>query len=261
MNGRRPVGRVEINKRLHSYNNKLKKLPSSIETSWYESRSGEMSPAYITAWVDRPRKGDWDVGGPLPDSQPITREDFKKRTKTIPIGENFTNAQWPYWNNAHHIIPKGALRAKILAVEGVSGLIQEALLKAKYNVNYQVNMFLLPQDLRIAAILSLARHLQLREDDADGGVAEDVMAHSEYSQMVTRELEPIINEYAKIVDKAKDEAAKQPHAVPKPEVTKKKLERLSVLMTKFILDWGHESPGQSIAKKAQEQMNREDGVA
>ena len=134
---------------LHSYN--AKAVKQEVQTSAYETKAGGWAPAYYSLMLPPPRPGDWDVGGPL---NPIFRESISKKNVKIPTGMNFTQDTWPYWNNAHHLIPKGLFRSVILELElDVSTLMQTALLKAQYNINHKKNMFMLPQDKEVAKIL------------------------------------------------------------------------------------------------------------
>ncbi|MEM9801278.1 MAG: AHH domain-containing protein, partial [Planctomycetota bacterium] len=109
-------------------------------------------------FVPAPEEGDWDIGGPSKD---LKRRTFAGTKTKIPAGENFTSALWPYYNNAHHIIPKGTLKSEIAATN-VSDIVQKGLLKAKYNINHAKNMIFLPMDKRIGQILHLPRHLEFR---------------------------------------------------------------------------------------------------
>jgi hypothetical protein len=230
-----------IRNRLHSYERKIPKehhedgqLLLFITTSVYERKSGGLWPACLSAYLPLPGPGDWHVGGPL---RPISRGRIDKKTDVIPIGQNFTNMRWPYWNNAHHLISKGTFRSTILAVKeaGIPQMIQSSLMKAKYNINHKLNMLLIPQDKEVANILGLPRHLQQKEGDAT--VSPQVTDHPRYTDLVKSKLEKIIEDYASICLKAQKEKEKK-HDTPDPDLDKKRLESLSKSLLKMVLNWG-----------------------
>jgi hypothetical protein len=223
-----------INAKLHSYASKTLRGP--VKTSAWK----KVKPDYASR-IPKPKPGDWDVTGPL--SGPIKRTTFSGTTVVVPVGMNFTQETWPYWNNAHHLIPKGTLKSKIID-EGapITDLVQKALMTAQYNINHKVNMMLMPQDKRVADILDLPRHLQLRDKDA-GGIAAMCGNHPVYNLLaceVRLGLDSILRGYRKIVDQAIDDV-KGTHKIPKPQLDKKKLERLSRKLLKMIL--GAEAEG------------------
>jgi len=212
---------------LHSYETKT--ITTPIRTSSWK----KLKPEYC-AILPKPRPGDWHLDGPRTD---ITRKSFAGATKIVDATMNFTKELWPYWNNAHHLIPKGTFQAKVVAEgEPVSSLIQKALLTAQYNINHKINMLLMPQDKRVAAILGLPRHIQLRDKDAPG-LAPICGNHPVYNEMtctIRNGLNSIIRNYRKICNEAID-AVKGTHKVPKPSLDKKKLENLSKRLLKMIL--------------------------
>ena len=168
---------------------------------------------------------------------------------------NFTQDTWPYWNNAHHLIPKGLFRSVILELElDVSTLMQTALLKAQYNINHKKNMFMLPQDKEVAKILGLARHLQLKVGDV-AGIAASCTDHPSYSDFVQQRLKTIIDSYKQLCDQAISDT--QPHDVPKADLDKKKLENLSDTLMNRILDWGESGTGESIDSHAKNEMEEQ----
>lgn len=213
---------------LHSYESVTVRGP--IRTSAWKKNK----PEYC-AFLPKPRKGDWHVTGPLLGD--IVRQNYAKKKVVVPQGMNFTQELWPYWNNAHHLIPKGTLKDKILGeTDKVATLIQKALLTAQYNINHKVNMLMMPQDKRVADILGLPRHIQLRDGDA-AGIAASCGNHPVYNLMtceIERGLNSIIKNYRKLVNQAIDDV-KGTHKVPKPTLDKKKLESLSRRLLKMIL--------------------------
>jgi len=218
------VGR--INKRLHGYTTRRRNpVPTALKTA---------PPRYSTS-IDPPRAKDWHIGGPSPN--PISRKNKLGRTVKIPVGMNFSQDTWPYWNNAHHLIPKGTLAKVIVAEkEPISTLIQQGLLTALYNVNHMLNMLLMPQDREVAKMLRMPRHIQLKEGD-DPSISAQVFNHPEYNDMVQVGLDEIISEYADIADKA-DKAKAKPHDIPKVKLSKAKLEALSERLLTLVLSWG-----------------------
>jgi hypothetical protein len=218
-------------------------IKESVKTSAYKANSGKWAPAHYCGTLPVPGVGDWDLTGPDKD---IFRGKFGQRGRgnKIKAKMNFSQDTWPYWNNAHHLIPKGTLKAKIVA-EGtrVSEVMQKALLLAKYNVNHKVNMLFLPQDKEVARILTLTRHIQLKERDVPGtqSICTD---HPIYNRLVEDQLVAIIQEYKTICDQ--EIAKAKPHKIPDAEVNKKQLERLSRRLLKMILAWGEVAEGASL---------------
>jgi hypothetical protein len=134
------------------------------------------------------------------------------------IASNFEYFRDPYWHNAHHIIPSGSLKNAIAAQKGAPGLvnmIKQGLLEAKYNLNDQVNMVILPMQAYHSRALGLPKHLK--------GKAR---SHRNYSDDAEERLRPIMDEYA---IKAKDaiDKAKRKHQSPNATLSKKQLEELS----------------------------------
>ncbi|MCY1016936.1 AHH domain-containing protein [Pyxidicoccus sp. MSG2] len=244
----------DIKSRLHSYNDNLPER--RIETSAYQAKKGGMTPDRYCAHLAIPEPGDWDVRGPL---KSVRRRTFDKSKVRIPAGYNFTQDTWPYWNNAHHLIPKGTLEKKILEQEyKVSNIMQKALLKAKYNVNHKRNMLMIPQDREVAALLNLPRHIQLKDDDAPS-LAASCTDHPIYSAMVKEVemgLNKIIDDYKSICDGAKPKPGEE-HEIPDVDLDKSKLEDLSELLLQMHLNWGKPGgTGPSLDKKATQVLKK-----
>ena len=229
------VSKLERKDVYHNYLDNIKKShkdDGGIPTMRYETKSGGQAPWYYTSKLNLPEEGHWDLDGP---KQSFRRNGIVKVKK----GKNFTKDHWPYWHNAHHLIPKALLNNTILnELEENSHLCRGALLSVKYNINHKVNMIILPQDKEVAAILNLPRHLVLKEP----GRTPQCTNHAAYTDTVETELLNIINGYKKIVDKA----AEENHESPKPELDKIKLETLSKDCYQTILDFGKTSPGEPI---------------
>ena len=236
-----------IKNMLHSYSTAT--IPSRIKTSAWKKKS----PEYC-AYLPKPRPGDWDLDGPT--IGPIHRKNYTQGPVTIPAGMNFSQELWPYWNNAHHLIPKGTLKAKILEQKDarVSELIQKSLLTVQYNINHKPNMLLMPQDKRVADILGLPRHIQLRDKDAPG-VAAICANHPIYNKLtceIDRGLNSIVASYAKTC-KGAITRVKGTHKKPKANLNKERLIRLSRRLLTMILGAetaGAVSDGQSLDQLA-----------
>jgi len=242
----------EIKARLHRYNDDLPKR--RIQTSAYPGIERGMNPSHYCSHLAIPEPGDWDVGGPY---RTVRRTAFDKSKVKIRARYNFTQDTWPYWNNAHHLIPKGTL-AEVISNqdEKVSNVMQKALLKAKYNVNHKKNMLMIPQDREVAELLHLPRHIQLKENDAPD-LAAMCTDHPVYSKMVVEMLtglNQIINDYKGICDQ---EIQKNPqHKIPDATLDKARLEELSLRLLRIILDWGAGIGGGSLDKKADRAMKK-----
>jgi hypothetical protein len=192
---------------------------------------GPMYPPHYCSTLDVPQKGDWDVTGPFRD---IQRKRFKKgtleRTASDPIvckkNKNFYKDTWPWWNNAHHIIPKGTLTAKIDVEMGtdtfLAVVIKKALMVAMYNVNHKRNMMFLPQDREVGEILLLPRHITLMEKDGPGGTPE-ATDHKQYNENVAARLKEIIDDYKAEADKVRNKE----HPEHEAKLDKTRLEKLS----------------------------------
>lgn len=232
---------ARIKERLHHY--KMVVINADLKTSAYDTEAGGKAPAHYCAALPPPEDGDWDIDGPNRDILRTTfRVDDKGVAKSlkVPKKQNFTQDTWPYWNNAHHLIPKGTLKAEILKEHApVDELIQQALLSAHYNVNHKVNMLFLPQDREVAQVLSLPRHIQLKDDDAPDLEAM-CTDHPVYNQMVREMdagLKSIISSYRSICDNAVKEV-EGTHDVPNAKLDKAKLEQLSRDLLDILLQWG-----------------------
>ena len=221
---------------LHSYNDVLTflspKYPDGVPTSAYEGGTSKaMSPAWYCSSLEVPRLGDWDVGGP---NRNIVRNRFKGKADTIKRQENFTRGKWPYWNNAHHLIPKGEI-GNIINSEGseVGSLMEAGLLKAKYNINHKINMLMMPQDKEVGAILNMPRHIQNKDGDAPD-IKSTCTSHPVYDKMVKEMddgLQEIVKGYRKTIEDAIEEDCEEPDF----KLDKAKLEELSKDLLGIIL--------------------------
>jgi hypothetical protein len=192
-----------------------------LGTSSYWTKRRRLYPGGYAQKIAMPNKGDWYVGGPTKDRS------LRKASGRgyVAKGKNFEHVLWPYWNNAHHLIPKGTLKAQI-EHKGITTrcqkLIKGALLKAKYNVNRHVNVILLPMDKEVGIVLGLPRHLIL-EDESTVVEQSPKFDHKAYNNTVETELRKIVDQYK---EKAQPEADKD-CVSPSFTLTKTQLERLS----------------------------------
>jgi hypothetical protein len=212
-----------------------------IPTSAYVSKRGNLTPLHHALKLAIPRPGDWHVSGPL-------RSDMKAGNgKPIPPGENFTKGNWPYWNQAHHLIPKSLFLRTIEDGELVPDpecrdLIKQALLRAKYNINHRVNMILLPQDKEAGRALGLPRHLVL-EDGPEGLEPNPKFNHVAYTANVLVGLGRVINEYKTACDQELGSTCKTPEF----ELSKERLEELSAQCYETVIAHGARNPGAPIS--------------
>ncbi|HXD18656.1 MAG TPA: AHH domain-containing protein [Vicinamibacterales bacterium] len=77
--------------------------------------------------------------------------------------KNFTTGYTPYSNQVHHVIPNNVLKEAILkATKKKADLVKDlvdGLLAAPYNINYKVNMLILPSLDSVCCKLGLPKHL------------------------------------------------------------------------------------------------------
>jgi hypothetical protein len=191
-------------------------------------------PGYAVEWLgkfwkDKPthQGKEWDIGQ---GGTPSNWDDWRK----------------PYWHNSHHIIPNGALAGSIQDAADQAkepklvNLIKAGLLKAKYNLNDEVNMINLPMERIVANSIGLPRHLKR---DESGGTAEN-FSHADYSRRVEILLKDIINEYKS----AMANAFKKPHPEPPDEISHERLDDLSDEIFQAIKTAGPYLRGKALAE-------------
>lgn len=232
-----------ITERLHGYPTVAQ---DDVETDQNVSNPKDWLIQYCFS-LPAPREEDWHIGGP---KQPIQRKTFRVFQTTVPAGKNFTKALWPYFNNAHHIIPKGTLQKSIKQLgSDLSDIVQKALLKAHYNVNHKTNMIFLPMDKRVGSLVRLPRHLERRALRSHPVYDDYVKAEKKLETDEDKGLKRIMNEFKKAAKQAQD-AAGDDHPIPDADLSKKKLEKLSRTLLKDILDWGAVGTGASLDEEA-----------
>lgn len=153
-----------------------------------------------------------------------------------------TSCNLPYWHEAHHILPNAEFRGAIANVgKGTPvapyyvKLIRGGLLKEKYNLNYMVNMIILPMEQRIAAALGLPRHrfssevfshqaysnsVRVRLDEIFGPIQQQVQAHrSADYKACKKDLESLSDElYASIIRAGKKMGGAELDSIPPEEL-------------------------------------------
>jgi hypothetical protein len=183
----------------------IRNIPGKgIQTSAYKTKKRRFHPSSYVTHLPPPGPGDWDLEGPNQDLAP--RKTIAGRKETIPKGQNFTKDRWPYWHNAHHLIPKSLLNDTIDLVAknspnpDAASIIRKSLLEAQYNVNHFANMIILPQDREVGRLLKFPRHLILVELSGSKQQMKrtETACHEAYDNYVSTRLEKILNE---LVDK------------------------------------------------------------
>ncbi|OJH39239.1 AHH domain-containing protein [Cystobacter ferrugineus] len=212
--------------------------PGFLATSAYLSKRGNLHPSEYSTHIRLPQDGDWHLDGPLRDDMKDAAE------KDIPRGQNFTKHTWPYWHNSHHLIPKGLFNETIAKIEDADcqTLLRLALLRAEYNINHHINVIILPQDMEVARVLGLPRHLIL-EDGSWMVEKSPKFDHMAYNLNVEDRLKPIIDEYKDACDKE----LRKKCDTSKFKLSKRKLERLSRICYKSVTDHGAANPGSPIS--------------
>ncbi|MCP3163422.1 AHH domain-containing protein [Myxococcus sp. QH3KD-4-1] len=125
--------------------------------------------------------------------------------REIGLHRNFETMYWPYWNNAHHMIPKGTLNSMIESVPDdarLANLIRAGLLKGLYNVNHYENVILLPMDKEVGIHLQLPRHLSL-DDESDAFDEAPKFNHVAYNAKVETRLDTILQRFMEIASEVK----------------------------------------------------------
>lgn len=150
-----------------AYRSLSKRAPVQTSAS---VKDGKMFPAWYTRWLPAPEEHAWDVG---------QGENFKEKCYT------------PYWHNAHHLVPNGALRSAINEVgkgtakpAEVRLEVRQGLLEVKYNLNFKRNLIILPIDKSVGRALKLPVHLSRAR----------ARRHSAYSKSVKSELDQIFSQ-------------------------------------------------------------------
>lgn len=251
---------------------KTPRLRAALETSRYETAKSKKKrrryyPSGYPAKLPVPRplpegEIDWGILGPK-TTWVVKDPKTKKRLFTIPAGQNFKGkkcSMWPWWNNAHHIIPKATLKNAIAAVENpkdwksrlsVKTIITRFLLHEKYNVNHHKNVIILPMDKEVGKKLGLPRHLILEDDTTleeleDRGTPEPTpkFDHVNYNKLANGRLVTIMNKFKSAAKKA---AGGEACVTKEMNAAKEMLETLSDDLHSAILAQGALKKGNPIS--------------
>lgn len=231
---------VVTEKQSREYHAKAPSLPQGFIPTSYNPAKHSNSNLQYGPHIALPQAGDWQVFGP-------TRANMKDAAgNTIPPGANFTKWTWPYWNNAHHMIPKGTFNGTIDAIDDLDcrELVRVGLLRAEYNVNHHINIILLPMDQEVARVMDLPRHLIRDEDFVRIEIGTKYFNHGAYNQNIRTRLEAIIDSFRAAVDRVRPENCE---AWPIVKLSKKRLEVLSKHCYAEIVKFGTQSPGSAIS--------------
>ena len=138
---------------------------------------------------------------------------------------NFDDYRKPYWHNAHHIVPNGALKSAINKTGKTDpllpNLIKQGLLRGTYNLNDKVNMVILPQGFNVAKALGLPRHL--KGDEVPDGEEKELRSHKDYSNRVELKLDSIMMDYEEFFA----DYVLEDHPPPPDKLSKSKIDNLS----------------------------------
>ena len=141
-------------------------------------------PRDARRWLPRPAENDWDYG-----------KSCKRRVKGIDVElKNFyERSSAPSNHQAHHLIPNGELADTIVKLfSDIDAVvpIRRGLLKAKYNLNHDMNMLMLPMDRVVSTAIGLPLHQSCWA----------ARSHKAWSTYVFSKLEPIFNALRTRVD-------------------------------------------------------------
>lgn len=199
------LSEAEKDSTYHAY--RTRTSSARVRTMAFPGRHGVVHPKWYVATLRAPQGGDWDLTGPptaITRKLNQTNADGNGIFKTVPVGGNFTQASWPYWHNAHHLIPKRVFMESIDETSKASSLCPDYIkaslmvVDAVYNINHKRNMILLPQDEEVGRIVKLPRHLVLRER-----YREEMRSHTAYSDFVKKRLGKIWIPYKSALDNRK----------------------------------------------------------
>lgn len=111
-------------------------------------------------WLVREEEG-WKVDHQHPDLKDVKAITLRSR-------KGHPGQRYPYLHEHHHIIPSDALNRFVLAPPGEEGKRDarvKVLLKAKWNLNHEDNMIVLPSEVVPARVLGLPAHCPWDEAD------------------------------------------------------------------------------------------------
>jgi hypothetical protein len=214
-----------------------------LKTNQYATEKGGVYPpalSYDKQLALPTNRGDWDLDGPRrkvrsPAASPSDSKAWIKKDK------NFTTAYWPYWNNAHHLIPKALFRDRIEAIEDaeVRTLVEIGLFRGEYNINYYKNVVFLPMDEEVARALCLPRHLTL-QGPAVEKTGADYADHSLYTAVVKSKLQIVVNGFVAAMAPLTSDFCE---GVKTAKLSKEQLEALSESCFQKIRGFGRTNAG------------------
>lgn len=183
-------------------------------------------------------KGDWDLGGP--------HRPLRRGRRFITPTRNFTKASWPYWNNAHHLIPKGLFARTMMDIKPgyIRELVVAGLFRAPYNINHMHNILFLPMDKEVGMLLQLPRHLT-RDEGCETDDPNPCFNHERYNGEVKGGLTRAIKEFKKAAADARKAAkpGEKCDVVKAFKLSKDKLEIASKACVRAITAFGKEHGG------------------
>jgi hypothetical protein len=143
------------------------------QTLMFRRKPKEGESATVMRQCRAPREGDWNVGVKY----------CKRKNGKVNFLES---ANFPYYHEAHHMVPNSVLNGVISLLfgepEAVLVLFRKGLMDEEYNLNYKVNMIILPLEEVIADAIGLPRHRQTNAFD-----------HKVYSKKVKTKLKKILS--------------------------------------------------------------------
>ncbi len=186
--------------------------PGRFKTAARKTENGVFPWGYAFKWKDGYWKTkpthegkEWDIGGDE--------------------GDNFNHFLKPYWHNAHHIVPNGALKASINKTgktdSRLPNLIKQGLLRGNYNLNHKINMVILPQGQNVARALGLPRHL--KGDKSGPNEKAEFFSHRDYSDRVELKVDGIMMDYEELFA----DYLLEDHPPPPDKLSKAKLDNLA----------------------------------
>ena len=174
------------------------------------------------------------------------RPTHKGKEWNVDKNGNFDHFTKPYWHNAHHIVPNGALKDSInkagKSESKLPNLIRQGLLRAQYNLNDKVNMVILPQGRNEAFALGLPRHL--KGDENGPNEKPEFFSHKDYSDRVEQKLDTAMQNYKKMFR----DYLKQDHPPLPNKLAKKKIEKISKDIFKEIKNLSKKYAGEALSQ-------------
>lgn len=172
--------------------------------AWYARRS-----------LPKPVANEWDYGNSC-----------KRRVWFIVknVKNFYERSSAPYNHQAHHVIPNGEFsdtiteKFKNVSPRAVIS-VRKGLLKAGYNLNYKINVIMLPMDKLVADTIGLPRHQS----------SWTARSHRAWSELVKSRLEQIFNPVKEQI---------KAHEKRDYDVARSDLESLSESLRKDILGSG-----------------------